>query len=894
MIGKWLFEKLRARVLLGVLVLVRLSPTVGGVLTVYYIHLNARLPPVILREFIGAVLLTCGLAITSSFLIQYLRTRHARRALGLLFGGQPVTPLVGQAAGREIVTLAVREFLTMAVLGTLIVAVPCLVYLGMFCDAGYRIVAHVAIGAFLGVVTTMTVSYFAVDALLQPVLRFFFERKVPIDFDAIRQVRVRTKLMTTFALTILVTVVMIGNLANSRAVEIAGQTGAVAETIRSLQAHTLAISTVAVALAILLSFALARSITRPLDDMMRAMATVESGDLSGRVVAVGNDELGALGRGFNRMIDQLDKKTAEIYDLNRSLERRVQERTEELRKQNAVVVEQSVELARQRTEVDLKNRELEKANSLKSEFLANMSHELRTPLNSIIGYTDIVIGANESVLSPKHVRNLNNALESAQELLELINNILDLSKIEAGKMEVFIESFETAPLVDAVLATAQVLLKDDSPVKLVADVSDDVPLLTSDHSKLRQIILNLVSNAVKFTEKGEIRVKATRLGEQVRIAVHDTGPGMRPEDLELIWQEFRQLDGSSTRSHGGTGLGLSIVRKLTHLLGGEVAVDSTLGQGSTFAIVLPIVHSGEAVLKRAQARRQARRAEAASLFGRADDDSKPPVGQRTVLSIDDDPDTVIFLKEFLATSGYSVIGAFEANDGIRLAKELRPFAVLLDIMMPGKDGWETIRELKSDPATADLPIVVLSMIENKNLAFSLGVTDYLVKPVDRQSILQVLDRVSVTPVHDILIVDDEESAREILTEVLTNEGYVVRAASSGKEAVAMVGERPPDLVLLDLMMPEMDGFEVLSVLRADAKFREIPVVVVTAKTLTREDRERLQSGIVAVIEKGRMRREDILAGLLRVFERLQKMRARSAPPVSPATPAPNGQPEVQT
>jgi CheY-like chemotaxis protein len=373
----------------------------------------------------------------------------------------------------------------------------------------------------------------------------------------------------------------------------------------------------------------------------------------------------------------------------------------------------------------------EQASRTKSEFLANMSHELRTPMNAIIGFTRLVMRRCKEALPEKQYANLEKILISANHLLGLINDVLDLAKVEAGRMEVKPVEFTLEPLLDQCLRTVEPMLRGGR-VELVKQVEPGLPPVFSDQDKLRQILFNLLSNAAKFTEAGTITIGARRHGAQVAIAVADTGIGIPPDQLELVFEEFRQVDSSSTRQYGGTGLGLSISRRLAQLLGGDITLASTPGVGSTFTLTVPLRHAA------------APEAPVELPVGAATEAPEPAAraaGGRLVLAIDDDPDVILLLKENLADAGYRVVGAGSGAEGLRLARELKPSAITLDIIMPDADGWQVLHGLKADPATRDIPVLLLSVVDQKDLGFRLGAADYLLKPFERDELIAALQRV---------------------------------------------------------------------------------------------------------------------------------------------------------
>jgi len=377
------------------------------------------------------------------------------------------------------------------------------------------------------------------------------------------------------------------------------------------------------------------------------------------------------------------------------------------------------------------NLKLAAASRHKSEFLASMSHELRTPMNAIIGFTRLVMRRSKEVLPKKQFENLGKILTSADHLLALINDILDLSKIEAGRMEVHSAKFELEPLIDGCLRTIEPLVAVER-LQLVKEVAPGLPIMFTDPDKIKQILVNLLSNAVKFTERGQIRVQATSENGWVSIAVQDTGIGIASKAIEVIFDEFCQADSSTTRRYGGTGLGLSISRHLARLLGGDILVKSKKGEGSTFTVAIPI-------------RLPITRPPTMAKDNTDQDKAIASLNKsHVVLAIDDDPNVIELLRENLDEADYHVVGAADGDDGLRKARKIRPLAIILDIMMPQKDGWEVLNELKADPVTCEIPIIVLSIVDQKARGFHLGAIEYLSKPFDAEAILATLKRIAKT------------------------------------------------------------------------------------------------------------------------------------------------------
>ncbi len=493
----------------------------------------------------------------------------------------------------------------------------------------------------------------------------------------------------------------------------------------------------------------------------------------------------------------------------------------------------------------------EAATQAKSQFLANMSHELRTPLNAVIGLTEMLDEDSREIGQESFLEPLARISRAGKHLLHLINEVLDLSKIEAGRIELHLERIGLLGLVDEVVTTIQ-SLADQNRNKLVVDCPKDIGVMGSDMMRVRQIVLNLLSNACKFAEDGEVRLSVYREqhGDEdwVHFDVSDNGIGMTPEQLATVFQEFSQADSSTTRRFGGTGLGLAITQRLCHTLGGDINVDSEAGIGSTFAVRLPsrLVEETRIEVTPPPSRSAAR-----------------AVAHR-VLVIDDNPTVHDLMRRYLEQDGFDVISARNGEEGIRLAHALHPAVITLDVLMPGLDGWTILRKLKADAELADTPVVMLTILDERNQGYALGASDYLTKPVDRLQLRRVLAKYRseiAAARQTALLVDDDDTVRERLRRMLAQEGWEAREAENGLVALTRLAENTVELILLDLIMPEMDGFEFLSELRQTPAYRDIPVVVVTAADLTEADRRRLNGGVERIVQKAAYSREELLAEL---------------------------------
>ncbi len=521
----------------------------------------------------------------------------------------------------------------------------------------------------------------------------------------------------------------------------------------------------------------------------------------------------------------------------------IRELREEDRKRVAELTRLAEELDMKSEELVLANQKIREADRMKSQFLASMSHELRTPMNAIIGFSEILSERLKHKIDTKHHGFIGHILSSGQHLLGIINDVLDLSKIEAGRMEVFPESFQISQVANEVAS----VMKGNAAkadVTLNIDLPADMPLIETDLPKLRQILFNLLSNAIKFSPDGGQVVVTGRLDGDPQsdltefvLAVSDQGPGIPAEHHEMIFQEFRQLNLPSRGEDSGTGLGLALVKRFCELLGGSVSLESETGQGSTFTVRLPLHYPGaESSID----------SDAIHIM----DSDKP-----RVLVVEDDDVAYDALSNHLVSGGYAPVRARHGDEAIRLATTLKPVAITLDLVLPGLDGWDVLKRIKSDPETAQIPVVIISMIDNRELGLALGAHDYFVKPVDRRRLVERIRQVTGKalkrgPTH-LLVIDDDPAFRDLLGDDLANLGYTVSWAPSGKEGVAMARADLPDVVVLDLIMPGMTGFEVAEELKQDETTVQIPILVMTSKDLSREERMQLQSQIAAIVPKGR-------------------------------------------
>jgi len=694
--------------------------------------------------------------------------------------------------------------------------------------------------------------------------------------------------------------------------------------------RTIVVTAFGLSIAITLIYLMVNKLVRrPVESLAEKAKRFGEGDMSISVDVKTEDEIGVLGKTFNYMVES-------VASFSKKLELEVTRKTTLLNERTQLLAL-----------LERANRDLRELDKLKSTFLANMSHELRTPMNAIIGYTDLLLDRVDGPINEDQEKSLKKVANNARHLLQLINDVLDVSKIESGKIELQLRELDLKLLIESVIPTFEPMIKQKR-ITFRIDLDENLPQVYGDEDKVRQIFINLLSNSVKFTQHGGITISAKpsergiKPGESplfLEICIEDTGIGIKDEDIGKIFDKFTQVDISTIRQYEGTGLGLNIARGLVALHKGLIWVTSKYGEGSKFCFTLPL--KKEILEKPAEPVIEPRMAEGLSeYFGRPVETflkepqyvGKPircweyircgqpscpaygskdsrcwltlgthcagmkigaypekvdfcrgceviknlliepegyestraelPEGEetdkKTVLAIDDNPEAIDIIRKYLGRD-YKVVGFLSGEGAVEKAKEIKPMAITLDIMMPKKDGWQVLRELKKDPETQDIPVIILSIVDNKRLGFSLGAAEYIVKPVEKQVLLRKLRNLEkTTTIKKVLVVDDEQDTVELIGNVLRETGYQIEVAYNSKDAVKAIKDFVPDLIVLNLTMPEVSGFDVIEYLKTEEGVKDIPLIVITRKDLTEKDIDELDGRIQGILNKGVLAKEDLL------------------------------------
>lgn len=532
----------------------------------------------------------------------------------------------------------------------------------------------------------------------------------------------------------------------------------------------------------------------------------------------------------------------------------------ELEMQTIELKKQSDMLYEQNTELEVQAAQVIEANRLKSEFLSNMSHELRTPLNSVLALSRVLIMQGKDQLSPEQINYIEIIERNGKHLLSLINDILDLAKIESGKYDLSFDEFSLSEKIMIIAENMQPICLEKG-IELIIDLPDNLPVIQSDERRIFQALLNIIGNAVKFTEKGQVIISARQVNDAIEVSVIDTGIGIPEKDLPYIFDEFRQVDGSTTRQFEGTGLGLAIASKYIRLLGGHISAKSVLGEGSTFTVMLPLTMSYHAIEGEMEDKQTIQKTD-------------------TILVVDDNPMDINIISAYLKEEGYNTIAALSGKEALRLAEIHQPFAITLDVLMPDKDGWDTLQALKQNPCTSSIPVIIVSISNDKSTGLALGAIGAVSKPVDGELLISEIRRIAPADNVSILVTDDDTNDRMILVDMLKSKGYTVIEARNGSECLELAAETLPSIILLDIAMPVMSGFEALEKLRSDPCTRPIPVIIVTAMDISGEEQKILNGQAAAVIEKSQLDSNELFTEIKQILDNIKPQPEKQSPPLS--------------
>ncbi len=713
-------------------------------------------------------------------------------------------------------------------------------------------------------------------------------------------------------------------------------------TVAAARNRTLVISFIGISLIIALIYTMiTKFLQRPVKDLVEASKKIAEGDMSVSVKVETEDEIGVLGNTFNYMVQR-------ISSFSKALEQEVAKKSNLLNERTKLI-----------GLLEKANIQLKELDKLKSMFLANMSHELRTPMNSIIGYSDLLIDGVDGPINVEQKKSLGKISNNAKHLLQLLNDLLDVSKIEARKIKIEPEKFDFREVIDSVLPIFEPMLKKKN-LSVNIDIAEDLPPVYCDKDKIKHVLMNLLSNAIKFTKKGGITIRAKisdrgihQLGASpifAEISVEDTGIGIKDEDLGKIFDKFVQADLSIVRQYEGTGLGLSIAKGLVLLHKGMIWATSEYGKGSQFHFTIPLkkeildrptkpiielrvaddlaehfdvpvetflkepqyagrpvrcheyIHCGQtdcpayeseerrcwlilgtqcggqksvAYPEKVDFCKKCKVIQELVLKSKTSKAIEPETSteestlQKTILAIDNDEDSIDIIRKSLG-EGYRVLGLHSGEGAVEKAKKIKPIAITLDIMMPRKDGWQVLRELKSTPETQDIPVIILSIVDDKKLGFSLGAAEYMIKPVNKDALLRRLKTLG-TPhtIERVLIVDNEKKTIDLIRHTLEEIGYQIKTAYSSQDAIKLIKAFIPDLIILNLTMPKVSGFDVIEYIKTEDKAKNIPLILITAKNLTKEEIDQLDGRIGGIFNKGLIKKEEVLKVLKDTIEHIK-------------------------
>ncbi|MGQ0634804.1 MAG: ATP-binding protein [Planctomycetaceae bacterium] len=716
---EWLFQRCRQHYILVMMLVTRLFCLVGGALVIYYVHLTITLAPAMRDQFTTMASVVILLSTLMTVLLALWETSTLRGVLADIRRGKPIEPARSRAAGAEAVLFAGRHHQREAVLVPATTVVPLCAYLWLARAAPTNLIVQVTIAGFLGISAVLMLTFFSSERWMARVTRHLIEHGMPVPFEELAASRILVRMNVCFGLAIAVTALMIGGLAFERAREIGLEPERAGQLVHNLHKHTVVISLTAVATGLVLSRLLANSVASRVKNLVEAMKRVEAGSFSERLRPTGNDEIDLLTRQFNAMVEQLDRNDHTIRELNAGLEQKVRLRTRQL--------------SRSKLKLQRSLKKLREYDQLKTDFFSNISHELRTPLTMILSPIDRIIESFGGELPPRVASLINVVRVNGNRLLELINQLLEFSKLEAGRAAIVPSAVNLNTLATDLVAAAQPLAEQRG-LQLRMRLAPDLPVIGADAEKIETIVRNLLSNALKFTPVGGVVEIETRLSDgQVQLAVTDTGIGIAPEDYHRVFERFTQIDSSTSRQYSGTGLGLAMVKELVELHGGQMHLESEVGLGSRFWFTLPATAPAGSATPAAHSAKAQRFADLVAV------DVEAPGARRgeglspdtpRVLVADDTPEMRSLIAEILSDH-YRVVTAVDGRDAWEQVSRDPPDLIISDVMMPNVDGYEFCRRVKEQFATAMIPFIMLTAkadLTMKIEGLNRGADDYLVKP----------------------------------------------------------------------------------------------------------------------------------------------------------------------
>ncbi|MCP4246351.1 MAG: response regulator [bacterium] len=856
-----LVSKLGPKYIVWMMIATRLGGLFGGAAVVYYVRLTLTLSGDLQLHFNFIASAVVLVAVTFTVLLGLIGTRKLRKVMGLLHRGIPFPAEMGSQAGREAVTFPVKHHFREAVVVPLVCLPPMYIYLPWAAGAPATVLLHITIAAMLGVSCALSTTYFVIERLMHPVVRHLTDYGVVIEYENLPTGRLQSRLIFVFTLIIVVTAVMIAALANQKVADLANFPGRLNEVIASMRTQTIIISACAVLMAVVLATLLAKSVAARVQDMVQVMRRVEMGHLDERITAISTDEIGMVGRSFNKMIARLEENQAVIRDLNTTLERKVAERTDQL--------------AKSKERLQESYEQLQAHDKLKTEFFSNISHELRTPLTLILAPVDNLLEGNLGDLDSRQRRTLEIVKRNTVRLLNLINDLLDFAKLEARKAEVNLGPADINVMIDELVSSAS-LLAVERGIHLSFEPDADIPTVMLDAEKIEKVVINLVSNALKFTAAdGRVAIATAMKDGHLLISVADTGIGISEKDQEKIYERFVQIDGSTSRRYEGTGLGLPLAKEFVELHGGRISLESKIGAGARFVVSIPVEPAPcSAPGEDLDTKQPTRPTNYSALLATTESETLPVAETKAdrddkILIVDDSADMLAILRTVLEPD-YLILEAGSGEDGLRCAVEQHPDIIISDVMMPGMDGYEFCTRIREDPNTERTGFIMLTAkaeLAMKIEGFEHGADDYLTKPFNPEELRARVRSLLKVRRLDRQLQERNDALETTLEELKRTQNHLVQSekmSSLGQLAAGIAHEINNSInAVYNGILPLREEIEAIEAGVSEATGRPGAQAAAAAEPALDEVRESFSvvSELVEVIERGAKRTTDIVTDL---------------------------------